>query len=36
MLCWFGFNACSAGGAGGEAGFAMLTTQIAAGTNGVT
>ena len=33
---WFGFNAGSAGQAGGAAGFAMLTTQISAGTAGVT
>ncbi len=32
---WFGFNAGSAGQANGAAGFAMLTTQISAGTAGV-
>lgn len=33
---WFGFNAGSALGAGGRAGMAMLTTQVAAAAGGVT
>ncbi len=33
---WFGFNAGSAVGATGNAGFAMMVTQISAGTGGFT
>ena len=32
---WFGFNAGSAGAADGRAGFALMATQISAGTGGV-
>ena len=33
---WFGFNAGSAVSANGNAGFAMMVTQICAGTGGLT